>query len=342
MRVIIVLNSAMMRSILNEIFTDDHDDVLLLTANWRDALKTANEKKAELIIFGDNTIKVSDDYFFMELAKVESKPLVCFTGKFNEKEVSELTKRNYGKIIEYPDIDTINDDEYRKRMLRSMKAPLDSRILQTELKTKYQGVIGMNKTSQSDCIEHIVIGSSTGGPKALKIILDNLPSDFPVPISIVQHLEDGHEEGLAKYLNRESKLSVRVAINNDKPNPGEVILAVQGKHLVIKNRVFYYEDGEKVNFQKPAIDTLFKTASSTYKKNLVGILLTGMGQDGASGCVDILQNGGYTIVQDKETSTVFGMPKVAIESGGASIVLPIDKIAEYLVNLVKRRNNYGK
>ena len=120
---------------------------------------------------------------------------------------------------------------------------------------------------------------------------------------------------------------------------GEVILGIQNKHLTVESGRFHLSDGEKINFQKPAIDLQFSTAAKYFGDNLIGVLLTGMGSDGAKGCLEIINNGGFTIVQDEETSAVYGMPKAAVELGAASIVLPLDKIAGYILSTVKVNEN---
>ncbi|HCL56356.1 MAG TPA: hypothetical protein DHW82_05030 [Spirochaetia bacterium] len=333
MKIVLTLTSAIMRNILKDIFAEQNEEVVFMTSSSQEALKFCLQNSVDVLILGENTFSFSDTQFFSQLKDASSLTEILFTGRWKNEEILSLEKLNFTKIIDYPSMEKIQDKFYQTELFNKFKKlfPALTRHNQNASHQEY-----------TEKIEHIVIGSSTGGPKALKMILDNLPADFPVSISIVQHLEQGHEEGLVKYLDQESPLKIRTAVNEDKPKAGEVILALQGNHLVVKNKVFYYEDTQQVNFQKPAVDRLFETAANSFKKNLVGILLTGMGQDGANGCLKIIQNGGFTLVQDEKTSTVFGMPKKAIELNGASVILPLEKIADYLISIVKNRNQYGK
>jgi len=348
MKIAIVMHSAMKRTILNEIFSEHGDEVVLLTSNWKDAAASAVKHTADTILFGNGTCPASADVFYLELSRADPLPQLLFMGDFSAEERKALSSHGYSTVIPQLDMQKVNDGSYRETLLAAMTTaqtaaqPTINHL--KELKAKYLGdpvsIAGASARGVQR-VEQVVIGSSTGGPKALKTLFDALPANFPVPIAVVQHLDDGHEGGLASYLNRDSKLKIRLAVNNDRPVPGEVILAVQGKHLIVKNRAYYYVDGDKVNFQRPAVDRLFFSAAAEYGKGLAGILLTGMGKDGAVGCVEILRRGGKTIVQDETTSTVYGMPRAAVEMHGASIVLPLGNISEYLLHLVKAGDENG-
>ncbi len=155
----------------------------------------------------------------------------------------------------------------------------------------------------------------------------------------MQHLEKNFEQGYADWLNRACKLHVRLAIPDDKPMAGEVIVPPVGVHLVCENKMLQYDDGPTVLNQKPSVDRLFQTAAASYRQNVLGVQLTGMGKDGAIGCKSIIAEGGFTIVQDEESSVVFGMPKAAIDIAAASVVLPYDEIAGYLCDLLGLKND---
>ena len=186
-------------------------------------------------------------------------------------------------------------------------------------------------------VQLIVLGASTGGPSAIKAILQALPADFPVPLAVVQHIDAGYEAGYASWLAENTRLKVRLAADNDAPGPGEVIVAPTDVHLICRNGRFFLDGGPKIFSQRPSIDRLFSTAAPVFARNLVGILLTGIGSDGARGCRDILDHGGVTLVQDEATSTVWGMPKAAVDLKAASRVLPLDRIGPQLLELIEQR-----
>ena len=177
----------------------------------------------------------------------------------------------------------------------------------------------------------IVIGSSTGGTEALLKILSNLPKNNQ-GIVVVQHFTPGFSKMFAERLNSICEMTVSEAKNGDIIKNGHVLIATSGKHIKIMKTSSGYivttNAGVRVSGHCPSVDVLFESAAETAPKNTMGIILTGMGEDGARGMVKIKKNGGYTIGQDKETSVVYGMPKKAFELGGVTKQLPLEKISE--------------
>ena len=129
-------------------------------------------------------------------------------------------------------------------------------------------------------------------------------------------------------------MKVEIAAPRDRFEPGHVKVAPGNRHLICREKLLIHDDGPKVDNQKPSVNRLFETAAKSYGNHLVGVLLTGMGTDGGAGCLKITQSGGHTVVQNEETSLIYGMPKAAIQMGGASTVLALDEIASYLITLV--------
>jgi two-component system chemotaxis response regulator CheB len=181
----------------------------------------------------------------------------------------------------------------------------------------------------------VVVGASLGGPRALATLLRGLPADLPVPVAIVQHIADGFTEGLASWLATESRLDVREATDGAPLRPGRVLLAPTGFHLLVAEGVARLSDAPPVDTFKPSVTPLFLSAARAYGARVCGVLLTGMGRDGADGLRAIKDAGGPTIAQDEATSAVFGMPRAAIELGAVDRVLPIDDIPRVLVELVR-------
>ncbi|HHP7229927.1 MAG TPA: chemotaxis-specific protein-glutamate methyltransferase CheB [Xenococcaceae cyanobacterium] len=181
----------------------------------------------------------------------------------------------------------------------------------------------------------ITIGVSTGGPKALQNILGNLPSNFPLPIVCIQHISEGFLNSLIDWLTTETLLKIKIAQPGELPLPGTVYFAPEKYHLELDNkRRFVYSDTPPINNHRPSITTTFSSIAQFYKQEAIGILLTGMGKDGALGMEKIYQTGGLTIAQDEATSVIFGMPKEAIDLGVVKQVLPLFKIAAVLKELV--------
>jgi two-component system, chemotaxis family, protein-glutamate methylesterase/glutaminase len=180
--------------------------------------------------------------------------------------------------------------------------------------------------------EVVIIGASTGGPPALAKILKALPRYFSVPIAIVQHIAPGFVAGLRQWLEHESALPVNLAVHGGPLKNGNVFIAPDHHHLEISaGKKFALTDDPPLEGHCPSVDRLMESAAQTCGANAVGVLLTGMGKDGARGLKKIRDAGGRTIVQDEASSLVFGMPREAIATGAAEIVSPLEKIADEIV-----------
>ncbi len=182
----------------------------------------------------------------------------------------------------------------------------------------------------------IAIGCSTGGPRALKTIIPYLPADFPAAILIVQHMQKSHTQALAQQLDRLSNLDAKEAEAGDRILAGRVLLAPGGLHMVagMGKRVTLL-DTEPVNFVKPSADLLFESVASVYRERSIGVVLTGIGCDGAGGARSIRDAGGRIIAEDQSTCAVFGMPKAVIDDKLAHEVQPLQHIAPRLKSLSK-------
>lgn len=187
-------------------------------------------------------------------------------------------------------------------------------------------------------IKVIAIGASTGGPKALRQILRSLPAQLPVSLICTQHISLGFLQGLVDWLATECQLHVKIAQERESPAPGTVYFAPENHHLELDSQGrFVYTAYEPVDGHCPSITVAFRAVAKFYGKAAAGILLTGMGKDGAAGMQAIAATGGITIAQDEASCVVFGMPKEAIALGAARYVLPLDEIAPWLLDLINEQ-----
>lgn len=184
-------------------------------------------------------------------------------------------------------------------------------------------------------IQAVVIGASTGGPKALDFLISNLPKETRVPIFIVQHMPKGFTTSFASRLNDESRIPVLEAEENMIIQDGFVYLAPGDFHMTIEKDRIRLNSEEKLYGVRPAVDYLFHTASEVYGDKLLGIIMTGMGRDGAEGMCTIKNNGGFNIAQDKESCVVYGMPGNAIAKGVIHKIMSLDEISQTLNKLTK-------
>jgi two-component system chemotaxis response regulator CheB len=176
------------------------------------------------------------------------------------------------------------------------------------------------------------IGASTGGPQALECILSCLPADFPVPLICVQHIADGFMQGMVNWLAKSCRIPVRTAVEGSKPVAGVAYFPPDNRHLEI-NAEGSFRCSAALPFtgHRPSVDIAFDSLALRFGAASAGVLLTGMGEDGAQGLLAIRRAGGFTIAQDEESSVVFGMPGRAVALGAAKLVLPLDQIATTLI-----------
>lgn len=184
----------------------------------------------------------------------------------------------------------------------------------------------------------VAVGASAGGPAALSTVLSGLPADFPAAIVIVQHVDERFAQGMAEWLSRDCVLPVRVAKEGDRPTAGNVLLAGTNDHLTFKTaeRIGYTPEPRGQAY-RPSVDVFFASVGALWSGEAVGVLLTGMGRDGALGLKALRDKGCYTIAQDQATSTVYGMPKAAASLGAAVDVLPLERIAAKLADTFRQR-----
>lgn len=190
-------------------------------------------------------------------------------------------------------------------------------------------------------IDLVVVGSSTGGPAALQNLIPALPTTFPSAVVLVQHLPVGFSGPLAEHLDRKSRLKVKHAQQGDKVIPGQVLVAPAGYYLTFRGRpgnvTINLDPGQgpvPPGGFRPNVDGVMQSAAEIYRNRVMGVLLTGMGRDGAKGMLAIKQKGGPTIAEAESSCVVFGMPKAAIELGAADKVRPLHEIAEEIVRMV--------
>lgn len=184
-------------------------------------------------------------------------------------------------------------------------------------------------------VEAIVIGTSAGGLEALKVILEKLPSHFPLPILVVQHISADSEDFWIRSLDAQCKIKVKEAEEKEKVTRGNVYIAPPDYHILLEyDRTITLSKEEKVNFSRPSIDVLFETASDVYKEKLMGVVLTGASKDGARGLRKIKRNGGIAVVENPATAAFNLMPTEAVRASKADYILSLQEIADFVTSSV--------
>ncbi len=218
------------------------------------------------------------------------------------------------------------------RPASSLLAKIDAVAAQQADARKPALVVAPAAAAVSDAL--VAIGASAGGPAALATLLGRLPANFGAGVIVVQHVDDAFTPGMATWLDQQTALTVRLAKAGDRPTAGTVLLAGGNRHLRVDGSGrCTYSDEPKDAVYRPSIDVFLSSVAEHWRARAVGVLLTGMGRDGAAGLGDMRTRGFITIAQDRATSAVYGMPKAAAEAGAASEILPLPTIAPQLVAL---------
>jgi two-component system chemotaxis response regulator CheB len=182
----------------------------------------------------------------------------------------------------------------------------------------------------------VAIAASLGGPKAISQVLRVIPKKFPAPVAICQHISDGFTEGLAHWLSTETPLRVLEATHEQQMEPGAVYIAPSGAHMLVRSDgKLVLDNRPPVRGFRPSCDLLLSSAAEAFGRRCIGVILTGMGRDGARGPKEIRERGGRTIAQNAETCVVYGMPREAVQIGAAEEILPLDRIGPTLVEWVE-------
>src|ERR1700722_2369019 len=343
-RVLIVDDSAMVRQTLQQVLSSDPEIEVIGTAG--DPFVAAERLEEELpdVITLDIEMPRMDGLTFLQ--KIMSQhpiPVVICSSLVGEGAQSTLRALDYGAVdvIAKPKMGTKQFLEESKVILcEAVKAAakVKARVpapRMVEPKLNADSVLAKPTGAMVETTEKgIVIGASTGGTEALKTVLETLPADCP-GIVIVQHMPELFTRAFAGRLDSLCAISVKEAETNDTVLRGRALLAPGNHHMLLKRSGARYfveiKDGPLVCRHRPSVDVLFRSAARYAGKNSVGVILTGMGDDGANGMLEMKQAGAYTIAQDEATSIVFGMPNEAIKRGGVDKILPLGSVAKAIL-----------
>jgi two-component system chemotaxis response regulator CheB len=331
-RVLVADDSELFRELLSGVVTADGGFELAAVAKDGDeAAKMARQHRPDVITMDLNMPEADG---FAGIARIMAEtptPILVLTASPTEAAGFKALSLGALDILEKPRADA-DLREYgrvlrtRLRLLAGVKVIRHPRGLRERKPTAPR---------RAEPPELVAVGASLGGPRALATILKRLPASFPIPVVVVQHIADGFTAGLAGWLNQETQLQISEARDGEPLRPGRVLLAPSGRHLVVTRGQAHLSDAPPVDTFKPSVTPLFLSIAHHYGRRACGVLLTGMGRDGAEGLKAIKEQGGTTLVQDEATSAVFGMPRAAMELGAADRVLALDDIPRVLLELVR-------
>ncbi len=339
-KVLIVDDSAVFRALLSEIIDADPQlDVVGLAVDPYEAREKIKKLKPDVITLDIEMPKMDGVQFLRNLMRLHPMPVVMISTLTQHGAEATLAALEIGAVDYFPKpTDNVAAELYTYRQLVVEKVKMAANANIAGAIHKPSGEISVSGRQLSHDIDIIAIGASTGGTEAIRNVLEALPELMP-PIVITQHIKAVFSKSFSARLNRISKLTVEELATDKAPLiNGRVYVAPGDAHLkIIKKAGRYYctrSDSDPVQRHKPSVDMMFSSIAQTAGKRAMSVLLTGMGRDGAQGMLEMRQQGAITVAQDEHSSVVWGMPRAAVELEAAQHVLPLDKIATYLVGKV--------
>jgi two-component system, chemotaxis family, protein-glutamate methylesterase/glutaminase len=334
-KVLIVEDSPTVRRLLRAIIeSDSRMTVIGEAANGEEAV-TACRKQLPDVISMDIAMPKMDGIEATRVIMAETPcPIVIATASLDRRE-DELRQAGIDagalavlpKPSDLPGCDPAADELLRQ--LRVMSGVRVVRRRQSAPTTSQAEAIHREYTwGGRTPVRILAIGASTGGPPALQLILKDLPTEFPVPIVIVQHISLGFVKGFVSWLDETLQVTAKLAEAGERLVPGNVYIAPDEKHMRIsRGGTVVLRDDRAIGGHRPAVNALFESVAEAYSDSAAAVLLTGMGKDGALGLKAIRNAGGRTLAQDEASCVVFGMPKEAILAGAAEQIAPLERIA---------------
>ncbi len=349
-KVLIVDDSAVMRQLLTAILQEDPAiEVVGVAADPHIARERIKTLKPDVLTL-DVEMPVMDGITFLEkLMRLHPMPVVMVSSLTEKGAASTLHALELGAVdfVTKPRTDIrgrISEivDEIHAKVHTAARAHLRPPLLFSQPGKYRDDTAPSSLRPRKECV--IVMGASAGGTQAIKEILEKLPVEIP-GIAIVQHMPPRFTAYFAERLNDQCALEVREAKDQDSINPGVVLIAPGHAHMALVRgnngyHVKVYID-ELVNLHRPSVDVLFDSAAEAAGSNAMGVILTGMGTDGARGLHAMKQTGAYTIAQDKESCMIFGMPEQAIRGGGVCEISPLERIANHIKRWTELNHEVG-
>jgi two-component system chemotaxis response regulator CheB len=325
--VLVADDSTLTRVVLRDIFRTAGDITVVGEAgDGSEAVAMTGLLKPDLIIM-DLMMPVMDGLEAIEEIMANCPtPILVLSATVDEREITHAfsaIKKGALDVMEKPgEVDSVANGEFASRLVEKVRLLARIRVIRhPRRRTREDIAPGISYREGERNV--LAIGASTGGPKAVMSILKSLPEGFNAATFIVQHIAQGFTRGFAQWLDQESSIRVRLAADGDEAVKGTALVAPDDCHMIFEQGKVRLVRSEPVNCCRPSIDVFFNSLAAEYGARVLGVLLTGMGRDGAQGLLHIKEQGGMTLVQDEQSCTVFGMPKAAISLDAVDEVLPL-------------------
>jgi two-component system chemotaxis response regulator CheB len=342
-KVLIVEDSRAVQEFLVHILTSDPQIQVVGIANdGEEALVAVKQKRPDVITMDIKMPKMDGFETTRKMMETQPTPIVIVSGSVQVREIATTFRAiEAGALAVVPrpwGLGHPDHDATARELVQTVKLMSEVKVVRRWPRVRSKPPVPRVEIQSSPAVIRVVaMGASTGGPIVLQTILAGLPKDFSVPVLIVQHIASGFAQGFADWLAQSTGFPVHVACAGEGLLPGHVYVAPDGYHMSLgSGRRIALNQDESENGLRPSISYLFRSVAQVFGPNAVGVLLTGMGKDGAEELKLLKEKGAVTIVQDKESSVVHGMPGEALKLDAAIYVLPPERIAAVLVSLVKK------
>lgn len=342
-RVMVVDDSFLMRRIISDIINSDPElEVVGKAKDGAEAIEKAAELVPDVITLDINLPSMDGIDVLQELMKRQSTRVIMLSAYTRAGATATMRALELGAVdfIAKPSGEiSLGLDKLKSEIVSKIK--LAARIdLAKYLSSFRSRVTGIGEETKLAGIRKLVIlGASTGGPRAVLDIMKDMPADLPVSFLIVQHMPKGFTQSFAERISWQSGVRTKEAEAGDRIAPSRALVAPAGSHLVLVRNGESVSVGLNqdplVNFVRPSIDVTMLSAVEIFGKNIIGVILTGMGKDGMEGARMIKAKGGRVIVQDEASSVVWGMPKAVVKEGLSDVVLPLSQIAGEIVRMAQ-------
>ncbi|MBM4055704.1 MAG: chemotaxis-specific protein-glutamate methyltransferase CheB [Planctomycetes bacterium] len=349
-KILITDDSMTVATILKAIFENEPDmQVVGYAKDGRQAVDMSRELKPDIITM-DIRMPVMDGLMATRMIMENNPtPIVVISSDINDELQICFRAIEEGAlaVIEKPHaMNTKDFDPLRRKLIQTIRAMSEVKMVR-RIARKNKGPFEIQKIHskfQDTAYELIAIGCSTGGPQALNCIFSSISAEISVPVAVVQHMSQGFIKGLVEWLQRVTSLTVKIAEDGEMLLPSTVYFAPEDKHLLFQrkgnNLHAVFSDEPPIGQFRPSVTATFRSAAGVCGKNAIGILLSGMGNDGAAGMLDMRKAGAHTIIQDQNSCVVFGMPREALALDAVDKIMEPEDIAFYLESITK--NTWSK
>jgi len=347
-RILVVEDSPVCRDLLVAVLQSVADfQVIAVARDGAEGVRLVRRLQPDLVTMDIHMPHMNGYEATRQIMQEMPRPIVMISDSaHNADETLSFDAINAGALSVLPKPTIADTPRARRHLINQLRLMAEVKVIRHWSKSRFAtaetavsapvGAPVLTVSRSTPARQIVAIAASTGGPKALAYILKQLPADFPLPILVVQHVTTGFGDSFAHWLDGETPLRVRLARQNDDPQSGEVLVAPDDYHMIVNPvGLIAFNQAPPQHGLRPAADYLFVSVADVYGKTAVGVVLTGMGQDGASGLKWMRASGAHVIAQDEASSTVFGMPAAAIAAGAVDEIRPLTEISQAILGALQ-------